>query len=274
MSTLTDAKLACEVVEIGPQLAEQLLARNSGNRAIRKNRVATLAQTMVDGKWMLNGEAIKIGEDGRLLDGQHRLAAIVQSGVTIRTLLIRGVADETFVTLDSGLGRSAADMLRTAGLEASAVAVAALVNLVISYEAGTPAAMGGKHIPRTATFERFSQDPERFSEAVRDGGRHQMRFRAHNRNYAGLLLFMAPESEPFLEKVTSGANLDKGAPALALRNFLMNSQGGGGRSSRPRPAMLAAYVHAWNAEAQGRQLQLIRPIFSPFPKIARISQKG
>lgn len=273
MSTLIKTPtLQFEVMEIGPKLAEQLLARNSGNRALRKGRVKALAKEMTDGRWMLNGEAIKIGADGRLLDGQHRLAAIVQSGVTVQTLVIRNVEDEAFVTFDSGLARSAGDMLRSAGVEASAVAVAALVNLVLAYEDGTAGYSTGVHTPRTATFDRFSEAPETFTECVRAASRLLARFKGHNRSYVGLLMFMAPESEAFLEKVTSGVGLEAGDPAAALRNFLYNTRQKA--VYRYRGALLAGYIHAWNAEVQGRKLQLVRPTLDPFPKIARVPQKG
>lgn len=255
------SEITVEVVEIGPEFAEQLLARNSGNRKIRKGRVASLAKSMIDGRWMLNGEAIKIAEDGRLLDGQHRLAAIVASGVTIRTLLIRNVVEEAFMTMDSGLNRTPGDAL---GVEANAGSIATLVNLVIRYEAGNPLASQGVPIPRTETYDRFTLDPERFTECTAAANRASFRFKPHNRTYVGLLLFKVPESEAFLEAVTSGVGLEAGSPALALRNYLINSVRGGGRN---RASVLAAYINAWNAQAQGRRLQNVRPVIDPFPKI-------
>ena len=46
---------------------------------------------MQDGKWRLNGKTICFDSTGRLLNGQHRLSAVVRSGVTLTTVVVRGL---------------------------------------------------------------------------------------------------------------------------------------------------------------------------------------
>jgi len=74
---------------VGPEFAKVLLTMNVRNyRAINGNRVRKLAAEMKSGKWKKNGEAIVFTTEGILGNGQHRLEAIVLSGVTICVYLI------------------------------------------------------------------------------------------------------------------------------------------------------------------------------------------
>lgn len=64
------------VVRITPQLAEELLARNTFNRKPSQRKIRRYAAMMRDGEWQLNGEPLKFSAAGRLLDGQSRLQAV------------------------------------------------------------------------------------------------------------------------------------------------------------------------------------------------------
>ena len=102
---------AC-VASVTPDAARRLLDGNTGNRRLRRATVARYAATMAAGNWLPSTEAIVIGTSGRLLNGQHRLSAIIESGVTVELLIIAGVPDETFKVIDRGVPRSASDALK------------------------------------------------------------------------------------------------------------------------------------------------------------------
>lgn len=101
---------------ITPQLAKSILANNKSNRSANATITAHYADAISRGQWELNGEAIKIAHDGRLLDGQHRLMAVIKSGVPIQTLVIRGLPTEVFDTLDQGRTRTGGDLLTSMGV--------------------------------------------------------------------------------------------------------------------------------------------------------------
>lgn len=69
---------------IGPKEAEELLAHNyDKNRNVRKMWVKALANMMKQGQFIAqNGDVIRVGHDGTLYDGQHRLMAVIESGTT------------------------------------------------------------------------------------------------------------------------------------------------------------------------------------------------
>lgn len=101
---------------ITPQLARNILANNKSNRHVNTTTVAHYADAISRGQWELNGEAIKIAHNGRLLDGQHRLMAVIKSGVPIQTLVIKGLSAEVFDTLDQGRVRTGGDLLSSMGV--------------------------------------------------------------------------------------------------------------------------------------------------------------
>ncbi len=103
--------LLVETCEITPETAGRWLLANQHNRPLSKSHVVFLANQMSSGEWMLNGQPIIIGEDEQILDGQHRLYAIIESGVTVRSLVIYGVPPEAFKTIDTGKVRTGSDVL-------------------------------------------------------------------------------------------------------------------------------------------------------------------
>lgn len=100
---------------IQPLEAVQYLETVQNNRKVNRAHVTTLGNTLKDNRWMVNGESIKfaIDENGNnfLIDGQHRLRAVVASDTPITTVVIEGLDPEAFVSLDSGKRRSLADVL-------------------------------------------------------------------------------------------------------------------------------------------------------------------
>ena len=92
---------------ITPELAEVYLSRNAeGQRKINPNRVADYAADMGKGLWVANGEAVIFDDAGRLIDGQHRLSAIIRAGVPVEMLVVRGVEGKSFQTIDQGFSRT------------------------------------------------------------------------------------------------------------------------------------------------------------------------
>lgn len=96
---------------ISPEIATDWLRRNVSNRPRRPGTVKKYAMTMASGKWMLTPEGICFDTTGRLLNGQHRLAAIAQSGAEVEAIVFRGVSADVFKAFDRGLNRSHGDAL-------------------------------------------------------------------------------------------------------------------------------------------------------------------
>ena len=105
-------KLQVEQVWITPERAAKLLESNTHNRGDKEKKVNQYAQDMLNGKWRLNGEAIKISKSGFIADGQNRLMACVKAGVAFETLIVFNVDDEAQEVMDTGAARSLNDVLK------------------------------------------------------------------------------------------------------------------------------------------------------------------
>ena len=106
-----------EILTITPEMAKGFLARNSGNRKLRKRRVKQLAGAMKRGEWMVTHQGIAFSPEMDLLDGQHRLSAISESGVPVQMLVSWGVDPATFQRIDVGMPRSVSDALKRSPME-------------------------------------------------------------------------------------------------------------------------------------------------------------
>ena len=101
------------------QDAEAYLRKNERNRRIKERTVEKYVRDMNGGNWFFNGSPILISNDNELLDGQHRLAAIVKSGIPQNMIIIEGVSREALKTIDLGYPRTQSDALRMLGIDNS-----------------------------------------------------------------------------------------------------------------------------------------------------------
>lgn len=104
-----------EIVDLTPEDAAELLENNTHNRKLRPRTVNQYVNAMKAGDWIFNGDPIRVTDKGRLLDGQHRLTAIVESGIVATTILITGLPDLAQITMDTGAKRTFADYLKLQG---------------------------------------------------------------------------------------------------------------------------------------------------------------
>ena len=103
--------IVAEVVRLTPAMATSWLRANKINRPIRKRHMNFLAGEISAGNWQVNGQAIVIAENENVLDGQHRLLAIIEAGTAIETLVVYGISEKAFATIDTGAVRTGADAL-------------------------------------------------------------------------------------------------------------------------------------------------------------------
>lgn len=120
---------------VTPERAKELLLSMANDRPFSKNTALNYTEVMRRGEWKFNGDPIRINAKGKVIDGQHRLTAIVNSGKTQRMLLVSGLDDSVFDTIDVGKRRSPSDLLSIAGFT-HATPLAATSRALIIYESG------------------------------------------------------------------------------------------------------------------------------------------
>jgi hypothetical protein len=109
MSASIHATVAVESVT--PEKAQELLRANTHNRRLRQGYVDRLADAIRRGEWELNGEPIQIAVNGILLNGQHRLMAIVEADVAAELIVVRNLSPAAQDTIDTGSARRLSDVL-------------------------------------------------------------------------------------------------------------------------------------------------------------------
>lgn len=106
-----------KIVTITPEEATHLLESNGCNRPLNEAHVKRIAKQIEDGKWRFNGDTIKISSTNDILDGQHRLWAIIMSETPVQTIVVRGIEADAFATIDTlRKPRSGSDVLALVGV--------------------------------------------------------------------------------------------------------------------------------------------------------------
>ncbi len=133
---ISEAKL--QAVILTPEEATRLLELNTLNRPLNEQHVRRIATQIKEGKWRFNGDTIKISDDNKVLDGQHRLWACVESKLAIQTIIVRGVEREAFATIDTlRKPRSGADVLALNGASRHRQYTSAALQWLLRWQRGT-----------------------------------------------------------------------------------------------------------------------------------------
>jgi hypothetical protein len=112
-TVVTESPVITRVVTVTPKLAAEWLDRNTNNRHIKETNLESITEHMLNDTFQsLNGDTIKFSKTGKLLDGQHRLQAVVDTGKTYDFIIVEGVDDAAFTTLDIGVKRRINDMFQ------------------------------------------------------------------------------------------------------------------------------------------------------------------
>lgn len=254
--------LSLERVMVTPAMAAAMLAKNyAKNRAVRERRVDLYAQMMKTGQWVWNGDSIRLSATGQLLDGQHRLQACVRAGTPFETLIVSGLTEKDFHTIDSGCARSAGDALQLEGVTDASV-VAAASRIAINYRRR----FSLKQRVSTPDIVEFVLLNPYIETCVHFG-------RIAN-SHRGLLIAPSPlaavlflsgvgrrdQAESFVQGLQSGTDLKKGDPRLALRDRIIEDRR---KASMERRFLSSTWWFAlitagWNAYLGGEKLDKLR----------------
>lgn len=262
MSTVTE--------NITPAKAQEYLNTSLGNRPISKVFVRSYADTMKKGGWMLNGVPIIFDTDGHLLDGHHRLLAVINANIPVRFDVRRGAPSDAFATYDNGRHRDISQILAMQGVK-HYVAVGAIVNGSEALRKGgrlyTNNVFGPEKLKRTLadSYEVYSRDPEGYAEAARYMVSLREKCKILPTSWEGSLYYYLTTTggyskekvNPFFEELHK---LDSNAiPAAALLRKTITKEALEGRKIISE-TLWAYIVKAWNAYVRGDNPKFLRYI--------------
>lgn len=95
---------------VTPQVAKEFLSKNTDNRHQRGWWVFCLAKAIKRGDWIPTHQGVAFSKSGKLIDGQHRLEAIVESNMPVEMLVVTDVRDDAYKVLDNGIKRTLSDL--------------------------------------------------------------------------------------------------------------------------------------------------------------------
>jgi hypothetical protein len=106
-----------EMMDITPDFAAELLVRRHPHqRPLKEHYVLDLARAMHEGRWRWTADAIRLDKDLFVIDGQHRLSAVVKSGLTMKDALVATVTSEDVIlSIDQNRPRTLGDMRAARG---------------------------------------------------------------------------------------------------------------------------------------------------------------
>jgi hypothetical protein len=133
---MTDLEL--KKITLTPEMAMQLLDRNGLNRPLSDMHVSRIARQIKAGKWKFNGDTIKIADTNDVLDGQHRLWAVIEAREPVETILITGIKRDAFATIDTlRRPRSGSDVLTLNGAHQYRAVIASAIPWLVRWQRGT-----------------------------------------------------------------------------------------------------------------------------------------
>ena len=269
-----DEVMTSRIVLVAPEIALEWLKRNDENRSFTRGNARALAAEMQRGFWKENGESIVFDTHGVLIDGQHRLQAVLNSGYEYLVPVITGVQAEARPTVDTGTKRTAANNLQMAD-EPYASVLAATLLLWRGYEARnarqmTHPASGAPEdrvsIPRILEYlEEWPglREAARESFALRPAGRGRQLIPTSEAAMVWFAIVQSGSSRDraneFLGSVLSGYNLTEDSPIIALRRRLIDNIRPGLRMDKRE--RLALVLKTWLLWSTGQTRKVI--VWSP-----------
>lgn len=262
-----ESGIRTEWVMITPEMATKWLEEcNQNNRTIREHWVTRLANDMASGKWRgRNGEAIRFDSANRLIDGQHRLWACIQSNTPFESAVMYGLDTEDYKTIGIGASKSFADFLGPVHGEKNTTLYASSVRMVFCWSRGILHNMkDGRTMPTIMDLEICYKDHPHLKESV-----HWVASLSSIKGllipaYAVLIHYSAyctgvvGTAEDFLSRVGSGLGLLEDSPTYQLRRHLTANQLAKRGRGKAKEDILALTIKAWNMVKEGKKTKDLR----------------
>ena len=261
-------------VNVTPELATQWLETQEGNRPIKQSVVEKYAMSMRDGEWAETGETIKFDIHEHLIDGQHRLFAVMEAELIIPFEVVWGLPTSARDRMDTGSIRSGSDVLGMHGVSYPRAVFPAL-GILKSYLAGQLPSIyysGHHRISNAEAYDMFLRYPGIEHSATVTANIPMLR-RLIPRSYAAFLHYIfaqtsAEANGTFWAKLVSGADLGRDDAVLHLRERLIANKSAMGRSKLDITTFLALSIKAWNGFRRGKPVYRIQysPTKEQFPR--------
>jgi hypothetical protein len=260
--------------KVTPDRARKWLEATEGfrQRNLSEHRVNRLTHAIRSGQWQVTHQGIAIGPSGEVLDGQHRLTAIILADVPVEVVVAWDADPATFDVIDTGTARTMGDSLRIAGYT-NTNHLAAIVRTKLTYDsiAGSRAEnWRGAHAEVTTAdvLEYLEERREEVLASLAIGARVSRSLARQGLTSTigtAALMFKTWPTDlgedgqaEFWERLGDGVLLGPTSPILALRRWFTADTGYARIPNRERrPIAVACTIKAMNDYALGRERSVI-----------------
>ena len=253
-----------EIVTVTPSQASRWIEKNTNNRPLNERRVANLAAAIERGEWELNGDAIRFSESGVLLDGQHRLAAILNSGCSVQTMVVTGLKDSVFDVIDRGTSRTVGDILSMRG-ERNANALAAAARLYYIWSVtGDPFNGSPENAPTARQIESVIDENPGMRRAVKSVSSSSWIRKNLTPRIAAFCFYVFDQSdlssslESFYTILDTGAASMQRDAAIVLRDLIMEDRAASSKRKMSARYKGALVFKAFKKHALGEPVTFLR----------------
>lgn len=111
--TINDANL------ITPELAACLLQNNACIKKVNTEELKKIKKDLIAGNFKFNGATISLNEKGQLIDGQLRLLACAETGISFKSLIVYGLSSQEQYVKDTGKSRNIIQLMTKKGYKNS-----------------------------------------------------------------------------------------------------------------------------------------------------------
>lgn len=118
------------VIYMTADLARLILEHNTRNRKISRSVIDKYKAEIRNKEWYATCGGVGIDVNGVVIDGQHRLIAIAETGITVPLLVVWGLPPAAQLKIDRQLRRTLYDNFKLGGLDAGRKAVQIATALV------------------------------------------------------------------------------------------------------------------------------------------------
>lgn len=249
-------ELTSRLVLVTSELAEAWLNSNLHNRKMRIEGAMAYARDMESGNWPVTGDTIKIDKYGVVLDGQHRLQAVIASQTPLKTFVVFGLEPEVQRFVDAGMLRTFKDVL-TLSQVPYASTVSAVLRRIALWEMGSTLywSGGGRRVTHAELVEAFKRNPD-VVECARVAERYAppLRLRRSTVAFAYWLFSRSDQDEAveFLKRVAEGAGLGANDPRWVLRERIARELDSDVKAVQVR--VLRLMIMAWNHYREGQTI--------------------
>jgi hypothetical protein len=247
---------------ITPEVAKSYLQANIANRRVRLPVVLRYANDIINNRWKEDtAELIKISKTGVVLDGQHRLYAIIKANKPVFMHVAKNLDDSVFDILDTGSTRNASDIFRIKQVknDTTIPSIIAMYNTLCQYRTYNPDK--NNKSTNSMLLEQYYKD-EAFWQSVAQKARvwYLTFAKILTPSYIGgfysfFYKLNKPKAEKFFTELATGIDVSNKTVNL-LRNKLMQDK----MSPRKMNATLkmALIIKTWNCYIKGKELTILK----------------